>query len=133
MGEQEIVGHLNQSFDEPTDIRPFLRWAGSKRKLLRHLIPFVPKNFNKYFEPFLGGGSMFFYLGPKRAEISDASLPLIETYRAVAKSPLEMLKFLRPLKPSKANFIRLRQYPRTLRRFRTVRIPTVDDVGVRYK
>jgi len=76
---------------------------------------------------------MFFYLGPKRAEISDASLPLIETYRAVAKSPLEMLKFLRPLKPSKANFIRLRQYPRTLRRFRTVRIPTVDDVGVRYK
>ena len=104
------MGDLSQSFDEPTDIRPFLRWAGSKRKLLRHLIPFIPKSFNKYYEPFLGGGSMFFYLGPKRAEISDASLPLIQTYRAVADSPDEMLKFLRPLKPSKANFYRLRQY-----------------------
>jgi DNA adenine methylase len=95
---------------EAANIRPFLRWAGSKRRLLAHLIPFIPKSYGKYFEPFLGGGSMFFYLGPQRAEISDASEPLIETYRAVSEHPDQLLKFLRALKPNKATFNRLRQY-----------------------
>jgi DNA adenine methylase len=95
---------------EPANIRPFLRWAGSKRKLLKHLTRFVPKRWNKYYEPFLGGGSMFFYLGPKRAEVSDASLPLIQTYRSVADHPNEILKFLRPLKPDKETFDRLKHY-----------------------
>jgi D12 class N6 adenine-specific DNA methyltransferase len=89
------------------DIRPFLRWAGSKRRLLAHLIPYVPEKIEKYYEPFLGGGSMFFYLGPKRAEISDASRPLIETYRAVSETPDQLLKFLRRLKPDKVTFTRL--------------------------
>lgn len=53
---------------------------------------------------------MFFYLGPKRAEISDASLPLIETYRAVGDAPEEILKFLRPLKPDQPTFNKLRRY-----------------------
>jgi DNA adenine methylase len=78
----------------PANIRPFLRWAGSKRRLLRFLIPFVPSEFNKYYEPFLGGGAMFFYLGPRSAEISDISSPLIDTYRAVRKFPDEILDFL---------------------------------------
>jgi DNA adenine methylase len=96
--------------DEFANIRPFLRWAGSKRLLLKHLVPFIPKSLNKYYEPFLGGGSMFFYIGPKSAEISDASLPLIETYRAVRKYSDEVLDFLRPLRPSKTRFLALRQY-----------------------
>jgi DNA adenine methylase len=53
---------------------------------------------------------MFFFLGPKRAEISDASSPLIETYRAVQKNPGEILRFLRPLRPSKIRFQKLRKY-----------------------
>jgi DNA adenine methylase len=77
---------------------------------LAHLIPYVPEKIEKYYEPFLGGGSMFFYLGPKRAEISDASVPLIETYRAVSESPAQLLKFLRCLKPNKGTFDRLRKF-----------------------
>lgn len=58
---------------------------------------------------------MFFFLGPKRAEISDASLPLIDTYRAVRNFPDEILKFLDSLKPNKTTFNRLRLYnPRGL-------------------
>lgn len=106
----KVIVANKKSTDEPSDIRPFLRWAGSKRRLLRHLIPFIPPKINKYYEPFLGGGSMFFYLGPKRAEISDASLPLIETYRAVGEAPDEIIKFLRPLKPDQPTFNRLRRY-----------------------
>lgn len=53
---------------------------------------------------------MFFYLGPKRAEISDASSPLIDTYRTVRKNPDEILQFLRPLRPSRTRFHALRKY-----------------------
>lgn len=96
--------------NEFANIRPFLRWAGSKRLLLKHLIPYIPATYSKYYEPFLGGGSMFFYLGPKNAEISDASSPLIETYRAVRKHENKLLKILKPLKPSKKQFIEWRAY-----------------------
>lgn len=53
---------------------------------------------------------MFFYIGPKRAEISDASQPLIETYRAVKERPDRILQFLRRLKPDKTTFNRIRQF-----------------------
>jgi hypothetical protein len=53
---------------------------------------------------------MFFYLGPKRAEISDASLPLIETCKGIKQNPEEILRFLRPLKPNRTTFDRLREY-----------------------
>ena len=96
--------------DEFANIRPFLRWAGSKRLLLKHLIPFIPKTWNKYYEPFLGGGALFFFLGPKNAEISDASLPLIETYRAVRKHETDILKVLKHLRPSRRQFLEWREY-----------------------
>ncbi len=57
---------------------------------------------------------MFFYLGPKSAEISDASEPLIETYRAVRDNHTKILKFLAPLTPNRSTFDRVRSYaPRT--------------------
>lgn len=101
-----------QSNDEfkPADIRPFLRWAGSKRKLLKFLRPYIPAKWNKYYEPFLGGGSMFFHLGPKSAEISDASQPLIDTYKAVRDDHERILRFLAPLSPDRPTFDRLRTY-----------------------
>lgn len=86
------------------DIRPFLRWAGSKRKLLKHLIPFIPKNYGRYFEPFLGGGALFFFLQPQAAEVSDASEPLIRTYRAVKKHHEDILGILTPLRPNRETF-----------------------------
>jgi DNA adenine methylase len=88
--------------------RPFLRWAGSKRRLLKHLIPYVPAQWNRYYEPFLGGGSLFFFLAPSHAHISDASAPLIATYRGVKRNPNGILSYLRPLRPSKSSFDQIR-------------------------
>lgn len=95
---------MTDNSDEAAHPEPFLSWAGSKRKLIHHLSPFFPKAFDKYYEPFLGGGSVFFYLQPKRAEISDLSAALVETYRAVRSSPEAILDILRPLRPTKKNF-----------------------------
>lgn len=40
--------------------KPFVRWAGGKTRLLPRILPYVPDSFENYFEPFLGGGAMFF-------------------------------------------------------------------------
>ncbi len=52
--------------------KPFLKWAGGKRRLLPELLARVPKSFGRYHEPFLGGGALYFALRPKRASLADA-------------------------------------------------------------
>ena len=89
--------------------RPFLKWAGSKRMLLRHLIPHLPRRFGRYFEPFLGGGSLFFLLRPKQARLGDACAELINTYQAVRDNPASVLRYLSPLDKDKATFYRVRK------------------------
>jgi DNA adenine methylase len=63
---------------------PFLRWAGSKRWLVRRVRSFLPVEFNDYYEPFLGSGAMFFDIGDGHAAyLSDTIAPLVSTYKAV--------------------------------------------------
>jgi DNA adenine methylase len=74
--------------------RPFLKWAGGKTQILSELEKFVPSEFNRYFEPFLGGGTVFFYLITKivrySAYLSDINEELITTYKVV-KDDVERL------------------------------------------
>lgn len=67
--------------------RPFVKWAGSKRLLLSEILPHMPTEFGTYYEPFLGGGSVFLALNPGTAVLSDACKPLIDTWIAVGKNP----------------------------------------------
>jgi DNA adenine methylase len=76
---------------------PFLRWAGGKTRLLRHLLPFVPEDFNGYFEPFLGGGAVFFAIrGRARGPIvlSDLNEDLINIWQIVRDQPEAFLDAL---------------------------------------
>ena len=45
-----------------TESKPFIKWAGGKRALLDSIVSFIPKDFKNYFEPFVGGGAIFFAL-----------------------------------------------------------------------
>ncbi|WP_448235560.1 DNA adenine methylase [Microbacterium paulum] len=71
----------------PRPAQPFISWAGSKRKLLDQITPHLPTSYDRYFEPFLGGGSLFLHLRPSTAFLNDACLPLVETWRAVKRNP----------------------------------------------
>lgn len=62
---------------------PFLKWVGGKRRLLAQYIPHFPDEFNSYYEPFLGGGAVFFHLQPKRAILSDVNERLVKTYLTI--------------------------------------------------
>ena len=57
--------------------KPILKWAGGKTQLLKHIVPLIPKKINKYYEPFFGGGALFFNLMPKDYLISDINPELI--------------------------------------------------------
>lgn len=63
--------------------KPFLKWAGGKRWLVEHYPELFPKFEGTYFEPFLGGGSVFFHLSPVSAFLSDSNYRLIECYRQI--------------------------------------------------
>jgi DNA adenine methylase len=67
--------------------KPFLKWAGSKQKLVASLERYMPKDFGTYYEPFLGSASVFFHLGPTKAVLSDTNRSLIATYEAVRDNP----------------------------------------------
>jgi len=78
--------------------KPFLRWAGGKTRLIRFLDNHLPKDFsngNRYYEPFLGAGSLFFRLKPQKATLSDNNEDLIDCFQAVRKRPNLILKYLR--------------------------------------
>lgn len=91
--------------------RPFLRWAGSKRWLLRHLVPFLPRQFGRYHEPFLGSGALFFLLCPDRASLSDKCSDLIDVYTMVRDNVSAIIRYLKPLKPDRDLFYAVRNQP----------------------
>ena len=74
--------------------KPFLKWAGGKTRLLAEIRKFLPKNFRKYHEPFVGGGALFFDLQPERAVLSDINPQLINCYLAIKKDPCAVMKIL---------------------------------------
>jgi DNA adenine methylase len=63
--------------------QPFLKWAGGKSQLLPQISKLFPKSFRSYFEPFLGGGAVFFYLRPHKATISDSNIELYKAYSVI--------------------------------------------------
>src|SRR5207247_6266028 len=77
-------------------ILPFLKWAGGKQWILPNLVPLIgPLEGGKYVEPFLGGGSVFFTVQPKRALLSDVNSELIATFKAVKENVCAVIQRLR--------------------------------------
>lgn len=75
-------------------IHPFLKWAGGKRQLLDEIKLRMPKNFNAYFEPFIGGGALFFELQPSNAYIGDINKELIHAYKIIRNNPNAIIKMI---------------------------------------
>jgi DNA adenine methylase len=99
----------------PLRIRPFLKWAGGKTRLLPALRQSLPPRFNRYFEPFVGGGAFFFDLSPSQAVLGDSNPELINCYEVVREQPETLMRSISKLRVSKAEFYRLRELdPETL-------------------
>jgi len=88
--------------------RPFLKWAGGKTQLLKEILPHVPSSYNRYIEPFIGGGAMFFALNPADAIIADSNPELINVYRQVAEHTDEVITYLQTLSNTEEMFYAVR-------------------------
>ena len=75
------------------DVHPFVKWAGGKTQLLEVIESHLPETFNRYFEPFVGGGALLFKLQPKAFSINDSNEELICVYKCLENNELfELLK-----------------------------------------
>jgi DNA adenine methylase len=81
-------------FPVPTIQKPFLKWAGGKTQLIPSLLKFLPKQFNKYIEPFIGGGALFFNLNHPFSIIADLNEELVITYQQVKEDISNVLLVL---------------------------------------
>ena len=97
--------------------RPFLKWAGGKGRLIEQYLPHFPRRCNTYFEPFLGGGAIFFHLCPqlKSAVLTDLNPELVNVYRCVRDHVEAVLEHLKEHQQShsKAHFYEVRENPET--------------------
>lgn len=84
------------------EIPKFVKWAGGKGQLIEQFKPLFPKKFNRYFEPFVGSGAVFFYIiqkyNPKEILISDINEELINTYQVIKNNVEELILKLKELK-----------------------------------
>jgi DNA adenine methylase len=83
-----------------TKLKPFVKWAGGKRGLLHELLARLPDKFNNYFEPFVGGGALFFelkrlgLLENKTVYLLDKNAELINTYQVIKNYPNDLIQAL---------------------------------------
>lgn len=78
-------------------MQPIVKWVGGKRQLLNEIKKRLPKEFNVYFEPFIGGGALLFYFLPQCAHINDYNEELINLYQVIKSSNdsiVKLIKFL---------------------------------------
>lgn len=71
---------------------PILKWTGGKRKLIENIKKYFPDKYNRYFEPFIGGGALFFNLEIENSTICDSNSELINFYKIVRDFPNELLE-----------------------------------------
>jgi DNA adenine methylase len=64
-------------------LNPIIKWAGGKELELHQILPNLPINFNRYFEPFVGGGAVYFAINKSEMFINDKSNELIDLYRLI--------------------------------------------------
>lgn len=95
-------------------LTPFVKWAGGKGSIVRHLLPYVPRPLANYYEPFLGGGAIFLAACARdtrfKAFLSDTNPELINAYKMVKSKPSDLIRSLSNLRrryksaPNKEDF-----------------------------
>ena len=91
-----------------TSILPLIKWPGGKRTLAQAILKFAPDQYGTYYEPFFGGGAVFFALQPVKSVLSDANLELINAYMHIRDHREELLNAMRLLNNSEDDYYLVR-------------------------
>lgn len=93
-------------------IQPFVKWVGGKRQLIKGIGKYIPKGNYKYYEPFVGGGAVFFDLQPKKAVINDYNFELINTYNVIKNKVEELIQYLKTYPNDEEFYYKMREFDR---------------------
>ena len=87
---------LTEIDEQSLKAHPFVKWVGGKRSIIGELTSRLPDKFNSYFEPFVGGGALFFELQDriKTAHLSDTNIDLLLAYQAIKNNPNQLIEAL---------------------------------------
>src|SRR5690554_4697418 len=77
-----------------TNLSPILKWAGGKEKELKYILPNIPDCIKRYFEPFVGGGAVYFSINAQNSYINDKSYELITLYQLIKDSNRDFFEYL---------------------------------------
>lgn len=104
------IGYALDFNDTRVKAKPFVKWAGGKSQLLSGMSKlFPPKNhINRYFEPFLGGGAVFFNLQHPKSYLSDTNKNLVEVYEVVKDNVEDLIQALKKHKNERDYFYEVR-------------------------
>ena len=104
------MGQINIEMEKTYSRKPtpLLKWAGGKKQMLDILIKESPQKYNKYIEPFIGGGALFFALQNANSIISDSNEELINLYKTVATNVEDIIGMLREMKNTSEYYYNVR-------------------------
>jgi len=94
-----------------SEVGPFLKWVGGKRWLLSKYSDLFPSKFNRYIEPFLGSGAVFFHIfrnTKKKCILSDLNNELINSYKQIRDNCELVIKYLKKFKNTKLEYYKVR-------------------------
>lgn len=94
-------------------VKPFLKWAGGKRQLLKEYSKYFPDKIKKYYEPFVGAGAVLFHLQHKTSIISDKNKDLINCYNCIKNNVEQVIFELKQHKNEVDYFYYIRDIERT--------------------
>jgi DNA adenine methylase len=85
--KSQLIELLHQNQSNQSDIKihlkPLIKWSGGKSDEIKLFEKYIPNNYDNYLEPFVGGGSVYFYLNSNKAVINDIHPELIDFYRSI--------------------------------------------------
>jgi len=80
--KSQLIELIKNHDEKSVSLKPIIKWSGGKSDEIKQFEKYIP-NFDVYLEPFVGGGSLFFYLCPQKAVISDVHTELIDFYTSI--------------------------------------------------
>lgn len=105
-----IINEL-ETMNKPNQLT-FVRYPGGKRRLISFLDEHLPsrsKISGKYIEPFVGGGSVYFHIRPRKAILSDLNAELIDLYRGIRSDPTKVWRIYQHLPTTKKGYNEIRK------------------------
>ena len=83
--KKTLAKSLAKTSEKSSHLKPLIKWSGGKSDEIKQFEQYFPKEYNTYIEPFIGGGSVYFYLSPPKAVISDVHKELIDLYQCISE------------------------------------------------